>query len=223
MTIPADKKNITLGGVLRLLILPFLIGCQSLATIDNAAQSADPYAGGDYPSALARWTREARIYRGFDVNLIAAATFKSAPFRAAYADEYDRVFLLTETEKTKLMEDQAAAAELYLDFLLAAFVPEKKWNDFDKKDSVWKIALTTDGQRFIEAVEIRRIRKIDATINHFYPYVSPWKAVYRLRFPHVYPGTTEPIITDRTATVSLVLTGVQGTAEMEWRLNDSSP
>ena len=194
-----------------------------MAPIENAGQSADPYKGSEFPAISARWTREARIYRGFDVELIAAATFKTASFRKAFADEYERVFLLTETEKNKLAKDQIDAAEQFHDFLLAAFVPEKKWNDFDKKNSVWKIYLTTEDERHLEAVEIRRVRKVDAAISHFYPFVTPWKVVYQVRFPRVYPGTEEPVISDRTPTVSLVLTGVQGTTEMQWHLEDTKP
>jgi hypothetical protein len=216
-------KRITLGRIIGLFVLSLLIGCQSLAPIENAAQSSDPYDGGAYPSALASWTRETRIYRGLDVELIAAATFKTAQFRTAYAAEYERVFLLTEAQKTKLEKDQVAASDLYLDFFMAAFVPEKKWNDFDKKGSAWKIYLTTDGQRHLEAAEIRRIRKIDAAISHFYPYVTPWKVAYQVRFPRMYPGTSEPVLTDHTAAINLVLTGVQGTAQMQWRLKETPP
>jgi len=215
--------SLNFKGLIWGLIIPVLLGCQGMATIDNAGQSADPYKGSEFLTVSERWTREARIYRGFDVELIAAATFKTASFRKAWADEYERVFLLTESEKNKLVKDQVNAAELFHDFLLAAFVPEKKWNNFDKKDSVWKIYLTTDDQRHLDAVEIRRVRKVDATISHFYPFVTPWKFVYQVRFPRVYPGTAEPVISDHTTTVNLVLTGVQGTTEMQWHLDDTTP
>ncbi len=61
---------------------------------------------------------------------------------------------------------------------------------------------------------------MDATISHFYPFVTPWKFVYQVRFPRVYPGTEEPVIGNHTKTVSLVLTGVQGTTAMQWHLDD---
>lgn len=217
----AHLKNINLRGLIWLLAIPLLLGCQSMAPIENTDQSADPYRGGDFAAVSAQWTREARIYRGFDVELIAAATFKTASFRKAFTDEYERVFLLTESQKNKLLKDQTDAAELYHDFLLAAFVPEKKWNDFDKKGSIWKIYLTTGDQRHLEPVEIRRVRKVDAIIGHFYPFVTPWKVVYQVRFPRVYPGTEEPVISSRTTTVSLVFTGVQGTTAMQWHLGDT--
>ncbi len=99
----AHLKSSNLRGLIWLLIIPVLLGCQAMAPIENAGQSADPYKGSEFPTVSARWTREARIYRGFDVELIAAATFKTASFRKAFADEYERVFLLTESEKNKLL------------------------------------------------------------------------------------------------------------------------
>ena len=194
-----------------------------MAPIEEAAQSADPYRGSEYLAVYDRWTREARIYRGFDVELIAAATYKTAAFREAYAEEYGRVFLLSDAERAKLDQDQRVAAEQYHDFLLAAFVPDKKWNDFDKRDSVWKLYLTTDGQKHLDALEIRRIRKVDAATHHFYPSVTPWKVVYRIRFPRVYPETGEPVIGINDTSVSLVLTGVQGKTAMLWQLDSQKP
>jgi hypothetical protein len=211
------------SGAIWLLILTLLLGCQGLAQIDNAAKSVDPYNGSEFPAASERWSREARIYTGFDVELIATATFKSASFRLAYSDEYERVFLLTQPEKDKLVQDQQAASEMYHDFLLAAFVPNKKWNDFDKKDSVWKVYLTADDQRYLEALEIRRVKRVNAEIIHFYPFITPWKQVYRLRFPQSYPETGEPIINADTTNVSLVITGVQGKTAMQWELNQKAP
>jgi hypothetical protein len=216
----AHSNSTNIRGIIWLLLFPLLLGCQTMAPNDSGLPSPDPYKGGEYPAISARWTREARIYRGFDVELIAAATFKTAAFRKAYADEYARVFLLAEAEKDKLVSDQNTAAKRYHDFLLAAFVPEKKWNDFDKKGSVWKVYLTTDGQRHLDALEIRRVRKVDAAIGHFYPFVTPWKVVYRLRFPQAYPGTSEPVIGDNNEVVSLVITGVRGTTTMQWHLDD---
>jgi len=217
------SNGIKLAGILGLLLVPLLLGCQSSHPIDEAGQTADPYKGGEYSAVAERWTREARIYRGFDVELIAQATFKAVPFRKAYAEEYARVYLLTDTARTRLEDDQKAAAERYHDFILAAFVPEIKWNDFDKKDSVWKVYLTTDGQTLLEPLEIRRIRKVDAAISHFYPFVTPWKVVYRLRFPGTYSGTAVPVIDTDEKSVSLVFTGVRGKATMQWDLDDQAP
>ena len=222
-TMDTFSKRIGLSGVIWLFIAIILLGCQGMAQIDSATQSADPYKGSDFLAASERWSREARIYTGFDAQLIATATFKSADFREAYSNEYKRVFLLTEPEKDKLVQDQEAASQMYHDFLLAAFVPNKKWNDFDKKDSVWKVYLTADDQRRLEALEIRRVRRVNAEIIHFYPFITPWKYVYRLRFPHNYPGTGEPIINTDTEKVSLVITGVQGTTAMQWEFNSETP
>ena len=68
----------------------------------------------------------------------------------------------------------------------------------------------------VKPIEIRRIKNVDAVITHFYPYVSPWDVVYRLRFPKTIPGTHDPVISNETAPFKLVITSVRGSAEMVW-------
>ncbi len=211
-----DRKVMVLNGLLFLIILIVCQGCQSVAIVERLKVSSDPYHGGSYKAVLMDWTREARIYRGLDLELIAVATYKSPQFRNAYSDEYARTYKLTEAEKKKLIKDQEDAAATYNDFVIAAYVPDEKCNDFSKKDSVWKIYLAAGGKDRIKPVEIRKIKKIDAKIGHFFPYITTWKSVYLVRFPVKFPGTEKIIINDSISSIKLVITGVLGSAEMEW-------
>ncbi|MBU1163247.1 MAG: hypothetical protein KKA75_03755 [Proteobacteria bacterium] len=120
-----------------------------------------------------KWTSESRIYRGLDLELTTAATFKSPEFREAYANEYARTYKLTREEKEKLIKDQKEASLIYNDFIMAAYVPDEKWNNFNKKDSIWKIHLNAGNGKKIKPLEIRKIKKIDAVISHFFPYITP--------------------------------------------------
>ncbi len=195
-------------------------GCRGFATMVRFQKSSDPYKGSDYKVALTNWNREARIYRGFDLELIAAATFKSSRFINAYAAEYARAYKLTEAEKNQLIKDQKEAADSYNDFILAAYVPNKKWNDFSEKNSIWKIYLTSDGRKLVKPAEIRKIKKIDAVTSHFFPYITPWKSIYLVRFPVKFPGTSKTVIDDSTTCIKLMITSVVGSAEMEWVIRD---
>jgi len=198
---------------LAIIVITFCLGCQP---VERLKESYDPYHGGQYKAALTDWSREARIYRGLGVELIATATFKSSKFRDAYSNEYARAYKLTGSEKTKLLEDQKNAALAYNDFLLAAYVPDKKLDDFHKKDSIWKIYLTVGKGGLLKPLEIRKIKKVDAVTTHFFPYITPWKSVYLVRFPATSPEAGKAVIDSGAEHIKLIITGVLGSAEMVW-------
>ncbi len=212
------------SSILLMLLTILLVcsGCQSIGTLEKIYDSQDPYQGSSYRASLDRWTRQVRIYvGGFDLELIAAATFKSLPFRRAYTAEYARVYRLTPPETEKMLNDQTDAALLSHEFMIAAFMPDKRWNDLQDKDTIWKLFLSRSDGSKIPPIEARRIKNVDAVITHFFPHVSPWDVVYRVRFPVLVPGTNEPVLTDDSAPIKLVVTSVRGSAEMIWDPSES--
>lgn len=199
-----------------IIVITLCHGCMALKPIERIKESYNPYHGGQYKAALTDWSREARIYRGLGVELIATATFKSSKFRDAYSNEYARAYKLTAGEKIKLLKDQKNAALAYNDFLLATYVPDKKLDDFHKKNSIWKIYLTVGKSGLIAPLEIRKIKKVDAVTTHFFPYITPWKSVYLVRFPAISPATGKVLIDGNAENIKLIITGVLGSAEMVW-------
>lgn len=194
-----------------LICFVFCCGCV-ITPIERFKTSFDQYQGSSYKTTLTEWTKHARIYKGFDTVLIAQITFKSSQFRNAYAREYVRTYNLSAAETDKLVKDQKEAEKAYNDFFVAIYTPEKKWNDFHKKDSIWKIYLA-DGNKKIEPFEVRKIKKIDAVTTHFFPYVSPWKSVYIVRFPKTNTSKTF----EQNSCVKLVITSVLGSNETTWK------
>ena len=90
-----------------IIVIIFCLGCRAFEPIERLKESYDPYHSGQYKAALMDWSKEARIYRGLDVKLIATATFKSSRFRDAYSNEYNMAYKLTDSEKTKLLKEGA--------------------------------------------------------------------------------------------------------------------
>ena len=199
-----------------IIVIILCLGCRAFEPIERLKKSYDPYNGGQYKAALMDWSKEARIYRGLDLELIATATFKSSRFRDAYSNEYARTYKLTGAEKTKLLKDQKNAALAYNDFLFAAYVPDKKFNDFNKKNSIWKIYLTVEKGVLINPLEIRKIKKVDAVTTHFFPYITPWKLVYLVRFPATSPAAGKAVVDGGAEKIKLIITSVLGSAEMVW-------
>lgn len=217
--IPKKMTKIVRAGLLLTvsILLASVVGC---GPVGRLLKSEAPYRTEGYRGTFERWTKEARIYRGFDMELIVSATFKSADYRRGYAKEYARTYLLSDEDELKFEQDQIKAAEEFHDLVMAAFIPDNKWNDFEKKDSIWKIYLTNDKNDRISPVEIRKLNKKDPVIRQFFPYVSPWRQVYALRFPVKMPGREEAFISADTRSITLTVTGVRGTCDMTWELRN---
>ncbi|MBF0226901.1 MAG: hypothetical protein HQK76_15755 [Desulfobacterales bacterium] len=168
-----------------------------------------------YSESLGKWTKKIKIYNDLDTELIAEATYKSKEFRTAYNELYSKVYKLDSAEKNKIINDQIVASEISNEFILSAYIPNEKLNDFNKKDSIWKIYLCKNGdENKIEPVEIREIRKKEEFIKFFYTYTSPWKKIYIIRFPIYYPKTEKKII--ENSPFKLIITSVLGSGEMIW-------
>lgn len=189
--------------------------------VSQFVESADPYHTHTYKKVCDQWSREARLHRGFEVPLIVSATLKSADFRRAYADEYAEAYQLTPEAKKRFIEDQTKAGRLGHEFVMAAFLPETKWDDFHKANSMWKLLLLNDDDERVAPVEVRKVKGQDAVMSHFFSYITPWKSVYVVRFPCNLPETNRPIIGDNTKEIRLIITSVLGTAEMLWNLESS--
>jgi hypothetical protein len=210
---PFGQRRILFSSVAVLLLL-----AASCAKVTNFVESSDPYRTETYKEIHNKWSREARIHRGLEVELIACATFKTKEFRHAYADEYVQAYKLTSERKKQLVEDELRAADLSHEFLMASFVPQKKWDEFDKVESMWKLYLVNDTNERVAPFEVRRVRGQKAITSHFFPFVTPWKSVYAVRFPFHMPGSNRPIIGNQTKEIGLVITSVLGTAKMTWKL-----
>jgi hypothetical protein len=109
-------------------------GCAGTKNQETAGQPLVSEVRPVYRDVFEAWTQEGRIYDGLSTKLISKATFKSAAFRQAYAEEYARLYKLEGPEYDKLLADQQKAAADYHDFVIAAYVPEKNWDDFSKKN-----------------------------------------------------------------------------------------
>ncbi len=213
MGVLKNNRNFFIFFVVVLLL--FTTNC---STVKRFAKSSDPYHTEDYRKVYDKWSRSARIHSGLEVELIANATFKSREFRRAYSEEYAQAYKLNSQERSQFIESHVGAAKLGHEFMMATFVPEKGWDDFEKAQSMWKLYLITDKNQRMAPSEIRRIKRNDAVRSHFFPYITPWKSIYVVRFPYCVHKNGKELIGNDTRQIKLVITSVVGTAEMVWNL-----
>lgn len=192
------------------IVLVFFLGGIPIVGCRQQIMRADTDPTARYREALDRWTREARSYQGLDLQLLVAVTYQSRDFRDAYVSEYSRIHKLDPSETKQMADVQEQMARRYDQFLVAAYVNEKRLNDFGETDSVWKIYLTVGGGKRLKPAEIKKIKYADPTIRHFYSYVTPWKWAYIVKFPKSGAG-------DHAAgSIRMDITGVAGRVELVW-------
>ena len=81
---------------------------------------------------------------------------------------------LSEDERKKREEIQAASTADFTEFIFYAYIPEKSSNDFDRRGSIWTIFLIDTSGARIDPVEVKRIEPVTAVITEFFPYVNPY-------------------------------------------------
>ena len=194
-------------------------GCTGVKNQETAGQLPVSAKKMIYRDVMDAWTQEGRIYDGLFTKLISKITFKSAVFRQAYTEEYARLYNVEGPEFDNLAVVEQKEAAQYHDFVMAAYVPEKKWDDFSKETSMWKIYITRDHLEQIKPLEIRKLKKKDPIMDYFYPYITTWKSIYHVRFPAFDPKTDSQIVGDPQDALTLVMTSVIGSVEFKWETN----
>lgn len=215
------------GFAILMLALCFLGACKPLATIpdqvEDVAHTQAATDQGEYTQTLKAWTRSGHIYRKFDTELLVTATYQSLPFREAYVTAYARALQLTQEQKEALRQRQLAEAGESHEFLVAAFVPETEASDLANPASGWRLYLDTERGDRVSPQDIRRIRKVTPFITDFYPYVTSWAKVFKVRFPIRNPGSGDPFPGPGDQTLSLVITSPSGMVRLTWQPGSTSP
>ena|GEM_PF-523716 len=170
----------------------------------------------EYADPLKAWTRSGRIYRKFDTELLVTATYHSLAFRRAYTVAYAQAEQLDKEQKKALWERQVTEAGEFHEFLVASFVPDSVGSDLANPASSWKLYLEAEGGNRLTPQDVRRIRKVTPAITGFYPYVTPWAKVYKVRFPVRDPGSGAPFPGPGDESLSLVITSPFGVTRLTW-------
>lgn len=174
----------------------------------------------EYSRVLDAQTRSAKVYSGLDAVLFMTATYKTMEFREAYVDLYVKGYEVDTAYTAAIFDRERDANDKYNEIFVAAYTPQTRLNDFDRRDSVWRLYLDDNEGNRLTPVSVTRVDTADPLIKKFFPYIDPWSSAYLVRFPKYSVTGTEPIPGPGTEFLKLVVTGVMGRGEMEWRMND---
>jgi hypothetical protein len=145
-----------------------------------------PAVEGKWAEVRDRATRSGKVYDGFGTNAIVKAVYLSSEVREARVSRLAIWTVMTPAERDQLLASERAEAEEYDDFLVALFTPDRRANDLDAAQSVWRVAVVVQGDDEKVAQQIVQVRS-DATLRALYPTVDTFDTVYRVRFERFLP------------------------------------
>ena len=194
-------------------------GCTTRSPVVNLSPTSHKYGQKAYQRVFSHWTRNSKIIKleRLDTTIRVHATCLAPDFTAAYVARYEHLFKLPGRERMRIAREMNEAWDKTYSFAVAAATTDFRWNDFDKKRSIWRVALINDMQQQVAPVEVTAEKVITATIREMFPYVGDFYRFYRIRFPRKLSDGT-PLIRKDSRYMALRFAGPLGHTELVWRL-----
>lgn len=188
-------------------------GGLSLGATEGGASNSD------YADVLEDWTRSveiAPVTAGFDNVLSGDATYRSWPFREAYAKRYAKDHAFSRMRLDELLATERAAHEAAHEFFFSGYAADRRSLELGTEESAWRLSLVTSAHVSAEPVGVQKIRRPTATVRAYYPYATTTRMSFVLRFPRDVSG--RPVLPEGIKWFALHFDGPRGHAEMKWEL-----
>jgi hypothetical protein len=141
---------------------------------------------GEWAEVRTAATRRGQIYDGLIHRATATATHLGLPEREARARRLGEWLGWTAEELDKRLAAERAEADRFEEFVLALYTADRKSNDLDAPQSVWRLAVAAEEGVLLPS----RVEALDlnATVFTLYPFVGTFDTVYLVRFPRAPKG-----------------------------------
>jgi hypothetical protein len=189
--------------------------CGSVPRVGEAGPTV-PVASAEkeYERTLERYTDHEEIYDLFNTRLFTAITYQSWPFREARVQR----LAIFQVQPKELVERnlaaERAAFESFHEFFFGVHAASYRFDDFDRRNSIWRIALVTEAGE-TTPISVERIGRSDLNLRAIYPYLDEFWVAYRIRFARITP-TGAPVIPPGSGRFMLRLASTLGRAEFHF-------
>jgi hypothetical protein len=203
-----------------------LTGCLCLGVLLNGCSLAPPRVGepgpslpstaeeNAYQSTLERYSDRAEVYDLLNARLFAAITYQSWPFRESRV----RRMAIFQVQPPALVDKNLAAERLafcsFHEFFFGVHLSHSRYDDFDRKDSIWRIALVTKSGE-TSPMSVERVGRSDLNMRAIYPYMDDFWVAYRIRFP-LQTSSGQPVIPPGSQRFTLRMASTIGKAEFHF-------
>lgn len=201
------------------LLLALLASAGCARRTVRLAEGPREYAPTDYEVVLDHWTRseDLIVVSEADNVLTVTATYESWDFRWAYTVRYADDYRLTVDQRRALLERSLSETRRTHTFYLALYAQRHKWNDLKADNPAWIVRLIDDQGSETAPLEIEPIKKPGAIERTYFPYTTPWRSAYRIRFPRAR-SDGRPTISSSAKWFGLRFAGAQGNEALVWEL-----
>jgi hypothetical protein len=182
------------------------------------------YAAADYPQVLERWTREGKLITltALDDLLTVSATYESWDFRWAYVTRYAQDYRLTVDERKALFDKLLKETQESHLFYVALYGTNHRFSDLTRQNPVWIVRLIDDQGNEVAPSSIEQILKPTPIEKRYFPYTTPWRRVFRIRFPKALDGGKVATLSPKSAFVGLRFASAEGNQELKWELEGAT-
>ncbi len=180
------------------------------------------YTAAQYPEVLSRWTRTGHVdtLNTLDDQLVVTATYQSWDFRWAYVVRYASDFRLPTQERTRLLDASLDAAQRGHEFYVALYTQNRRWGELTRPTSAWRVQLVTDRRVEASPTQIEPVDRPGALERTYFPYTTPWRQVFRVRFPRTVRvgAEEEELLRPTTKYFILRFSGPLGASDLVWHV-----
>jgi hypothetical protein len=161
---------------------------------DRAPELPDQKAEEAYRDVVTRYSRHAELFSGVeggeDTRMFSAATYQSLTFREARVRRVGTF----RAEPPEVIDQKLAAEraenDQFDDFYFGVNMVDYRYDDFDRKKSIWRIALVGDSLEQTPSV-VERVGRSSLDVRALYPYMGDFWVAYRIRFGKLTQGRGE--------------------------------
>jgi len=203
-----------LPGLLTLLLLLCLSGCFKTKPVD-LRKPTRTFSKDDYEDVRDHWSRSRRVIRSFDTVIQASVTYQSQEFVSAYAARFASDYGFTKAERQRWLAARLSEVRSRHEFYFTVTTSNREWNDFERKNSIWRITLEDDRGTRVQPLVIKRL-KITAVHRTYFPETSVFHRAYLLLFPNTVGG--KPFITSQSKWFRLRVAGPLASTHFGWNV-----
>ncbi|MFO0724685.1 MAG: hypothetical protein U1E65_12960 [Myxococcota bacterium] len=196
-----------------LVFLCLVVGCAVAPRKDPVSfQPRSSITADDYEDILEAWTRSDRVYKEVGSVLHVYATLRSPELDLAQAARSKRVYGAGGDRIGDRFDSLCRSSSVTaggLQFFFAATTGVSRWNDFENRNSIWRVTVENDAGTRVAGV-VHKV-KVDANLRAVYPYVTDLTKAFVVEFP---PADHEGKPLHAPETHQLVLRFTSGLAEI---------
>lgn len=194
----------------RLCLFTAIFGTLTLGCATKPPRGADVgtrLENDSYAQLIQKNTRHAVKYEGFYNKFEIYATFINSEVQTAILQKKSDVFQWNaqqaQKEREKLFQENSTQTR----FAISLFTPSVRLNDLNKGNSIWKLYLESNGQRY-EGRATKRNSKLE-DVQAMFPYHNRWSVAYEIAFD-------VPLSSIESGSVIFIIASTQGTATLRY-------